>query len=101
MGNHRVHHARIPIRQESPDFIENVLAAFSLAGFWVQGLVARINRGNQPAGPAHGRAIVRVGRPTEEAYLVGLAVNSVVRPGEPVPAAHFDKPLQEGISHAC
>jgi hypothetical protein len=28
-------------------------------------------------------------------------VDAGVRPGEFVPAAHFDKPLQEGICHGC
>jgi hypothetical protein len=47
----------------------------------------------------HGVAVIGVDRATQKAGLVGGAVDSSVRPGELVPAAHFDKALDEGICH--
>ena len=59
---------------------------------------------SQPAGPAHGGAVKSVDHATNEAYLVGLvgfAVHPAVRPGKVVPAAHFNKALQDRICHIC
>jgi hypothetical protein len=64
-----------------------------------ESLVAWIGCGDQAAGPLHGVAVVGVDRAAEEAGLVGGAVDASVRPGELVPAAHFDKTLDEGICH--
>lgn len=58
----------------------------------------------QPPRPLHGGAVVRVGDATDEAHLVrlvGLPVEAAVRPRETVPAAHFDKTLQDGGCHTC
>ena len=64
-------------------------------------LVPCIRWRDQPAGATHGGAVIRIDRAAEEARLVGGAVDAGVRPGEFMPAAHFDKPLQEGICHGC
>jgi hypothetical protein len=59
---------------------------------------------SQPAGPAHGGAVKSVDHATNEAHLVGLvgfAVHPAVRPGKVVPAAHFNKALQDRICHIC
>jgi hypothetical protein len=61
--------------------------------------VARIRGRHQAAGPLHGIAIIRIDRAAEQAGLVGGAVDASVRPGELVPAAHFDEALNEGICH--
>jgi len=62
--------------------------------------VTRIGGHDQPSGPLHGVAVIGIDRATEQARLVGGAVDASVRPGEFVPAAHFDKPLQEDC-HGC
>ena len=62
--------------------------------------VARIGGRNHAAGAAHGGAVIGIYRAAEQARLVGGSVDAGVRPGEFVPAAHFDKPLQEDC-HGC
>jgi hypothetical protein len=66
-----------------------------------QGLAAWVWGHDQPAGALHGCAVVGIDRAAKEARLIGGAVDASVRPGELVPAAHFDKPLQERICHGC
>jgi len=63
-----------------------------------------IHWSSQPSGPAHGGAVKSIDDATNEAYLVGLvgfAVHPAVRPGKVVPAAHFNKALQDRICHIC
>ena len=71
--------------------------ARSVTGVTVHGRI-------QASRPLHGGAVVRVGDATDQAHLVrlvGLPVKTAVRPGETVPAAHFDEPLQYGGCHTC
>ena len=56
----------------------------------------------QPAGPTHRRGVISVDDATDKAYLVGLVsmpVHSGVRPGKAMPAAHFNKALENWIGH--
>ena len=89
-----------PLEIKSPAQAKLGRGTLALVGS-VAGRVARIGGRDQAAGAAHGGAVIGIDRATEQTGLVGGAVDASVRPGELVPAAHFDKPLQEGICHGC
>jgi len=55
--------------------------------------------GDHASGALHGGAVIGINCATQEAGLVSGAVETGMRPGELVPAAHFDKALDEGICH--
>ena len=86
------------IAGESPAAPSTLVACRLCLG---QCLAAWVRRHDQPAGALHGGAVIGIDRAAKEARLVGGAVDASVRPGELVPAAHFDKALQEGICHGC
>src|SRR4029077_10688858 len=83
---------------ESPATTSTLVASRLCLG---QGLAAWVWGDDQPAGALHGCAVVGIDRAAKEARLIGGAVDASVRPGELVPAAHFDKALQERICHGC
>ncbi len=59
---------------------------------------------SQPSGPAHRGAVEGVDDAADEAYLVrlvGFAIHPGMRPGKVVPAAHFDKALEDWTCHIC
>src|SRR5690348_10289372 len=78
------------------------LTGFQFACSAISLVAVAVRRLNQPAGPTHRRSVISVDDATDEAYLVGLIsmpVHAGVRPGKAMPAAHFNKTLENWIGH--
>jgi hypothetical protein len=64
------------------------------------GSILDIDRRYQPTGAAHSCPVIFVDSSTNKAYLIIVAMNPAMRPGEPVGAQSFEEPLEEWRRHA-
>ena len=63
------------------------------------GAILGIHRYCQPTDAAHGCPVIFVDSSTNKAYLIVVAMNPAMRPGEPVGAQSFEEPLEEWSRH--